>query len=199
MGKKNLHIDFVKKIMDDVYENNERPKKADYEEAVAQYRNKNENPRVKYTKRSVHSAVDKAIDALVIAEEMLVIEDRFYIPNNYRYKLNQAKKYIRENVTVKDRNVLEISENLYAVKIDESQLSDKEHTKKIKEAFEIVLGAQYYNVAVVDNVILLMVYSFYKTDVDRKERAEFRKRVAQTIEEAWDYQHKYRLTKTKTQ
>ncbi len=70
---------------------------------------------------------------------MIVIEERFCIPNNYRYKLNQAKKYIRENVTVTDRYVLDISENLYAVKIGESQLSDKEYTKKSKRLLKLFL------------------------------------------------------------
>ena len=149
-GRKNIYDDYVRKVMHTVFDNNNSAKKRDYERAVAEMLGEY------FTVDQVHSNVSRAIDRLVDNDEMIYLGNHIFAPMSNKYRNFKLEKDIQEKVKLTKSKILVISENIFAVAIDEEQIKTDSYT--VRECFRNLLGAdKCYSVSVLNDVVIIML------------------------------------------
>lgn len=179
-----VYIDLVREYMNVISEKIRTPRVVDYENEIATYLT--EITGTKIYGRSIHSSINRAILKLCKANEMIQIDGKFFVPNNEDYKKIKAKQEIIDFVKFTKRDVLQASDNIFVVTIEKEQLqSDGE---KIKELFLTMIGEdRCFTLSLLDNALLIIIYDFH--DDENQQREEFRSRLSEAVEQAWDSKH----------
>ena len=99
MSNKNppSYPEIIKEIMEPLFEKNNYPILADYEEAVAEWMNDfyefGENDSKRYKKRDFHSQVQKHVSAM-LDKELVKYDDKYIIPNTIIIQIITVIQYI---------------------------------------------------------------------------------------------------------
>lgn len=179
-----VYIDLVREYMNVISEKIRTPRVVDYENEIAAYLTERTGTII--YGRSIHSSINRAILKLCEANEMIQIDEKYFVSNNKDYKKIKAKQEIIDFVKFTKRDVLEASDNIFVVTIEKEQLqSDGE---KIKELFLTMIGEdRCFTLSLLDNALLIIIYDFH--DDENQQREEFRSRLSEAVEQAWDSKH----------
>lgn len=184
-GRKREADIWVRAVMDSVYMKYDYPTQAKYDEAVAEYRNQTEKipKQSALKKKNVHSQVERAIERLLESEEMFKLRDKVYIPNTPMGRKKYAQITIRDNVNLRNRDVLIVSDLMLAIAIDKDQLRDDGLT--IRKYFMDLIGEdRCFSIAILTD-ILLITFRPFETEGELKD---FLEDIGNFIDYAYDHQ-----------
>lgn len=118
------YIEHVKKVMGEIYEVNDCPKRVDYEKAVLHIINAGKTNNQKYELKDIHSSVYKAINKLLQSGEMKNDGNNVY-PNNKKYKRKVLIDELTKTAYMKYSKPLRASSNTLAFAFKKNTDVDK--------------------------------------------------------------------------
>ena len=132
MSNKNppSYPEIIKEIMEPLFEKNNYPILADYEEAVAEWMNDfyefGENDSKRYKKRDFHSQVQKHVSAM-LDKELVKYDDKYIIPNTIKHWRMCKEVDIKNHVKFAKKEVFELGSKIVGIMLDSKD------EKEIKE------------------------------------------------------------------
>ena len=170
------YIRMVRAVLEHIYPQNLYPRLVDYEQAVAEYKNRNELVlHGAFTKRDVHTQVYRAVKQLEQMGELIHI-GRYYYPAdiyNFRIGLEDFKK----NVKLAKGTLATISGTTYAIALENGQ--EVEQVKR--NVMYFLRDVNVFNLIFIDNTLIIIMNDMTTVEYITELRS--------CIELAYEYQH----------
>ena len=159
MGKKGeyknvqlAYIKMVSAVMEHIYPQNEHPRLVDYEQAVAEYKNKHELVFAgAVTKRDVHTQVYRAVKQLEKMGELIHVGRYYYPADIYNFRIGVED--FKKNVQLAKGTLATISGTTYAIALESGQ--NAEQVKK--SVLKFLRDINVFNLVFIDNTLIIIM------------------------------------------
>ena len=170
--KKPPYKELVCKVMQEVFNAKKEPRVVDYEEAVANWLNKecgySEKDSRRYTTRSVHSQVYKAVMALIEEDVLVYYKDKYIIPYSEENRLVAVELVIKKSVRFAKKEVFELGGKIVGISFD------SQNEKELGDFTEIILEyideERIFEYFYINNTLMILLIEENHVIVDNLKR-----------------------------
>ena len=135
----------------------------------------------KYTGKMVQSSVSRVLPDFVADEKVLIVNDKYYVPNCVEYARSEVLNEMGKRVFFKRRDTFSPSDNMLVVAVD----TVKTDINDAKLTFERYLGGENcFGILTQDEFLMLMLCG------NTTEMQKLCNLVKEAVEQCYDKQHK---------